>query len=93
MTSRTALSLLALLLAATLPSPAGEVRTNSIGITLAPISAGSFQMGQAERQKSFRNPRAVCALCRNCADLWWHPRRQRPKATVRASSRWYAARD
>ena len=38
-------------------------------VTLAPISAGSFQMGQAERQKSFRNPRAVCALCRNCADL------------------------
>jgi len=35
---------------------ADEVRINSIGITLSPIPAGSFQMGQAERQKSFKNP-------------------------------------
>ena len=47
---------LSLLLAATLPSHAGEARTNSIGIALTPIPAGSFQMGQAERQKSFKNP-------------------------------------
>ncbi len=59
MSSRVALSLFGLLLAATLLSPAGEVRVNSIGITLAPIPAGSFQMGQAERQKSFKNPWSV----------------------------------
>src|SRR6266853_253582 len=56
MSSRIALSLFGLLWGATLPSPAGEARVNSIGITLAPIPAGNFQMGQAERQKSFRNP-------------------------------------
>src|SRR5476651_430397 len=48
--------ILSLLLAATLPSNAGETLANSIGIILAPIPAGSFQMGQAERQKSFKNP-------------------------------------
>lgn len=47
---------LCLLLATYLPCKADEARTNSIGITLAPIPAGSFQMGQAERQKSFKNP-------------------------------------
>ena len=46
----------ALLLAANLHSLAGETRANSIGLTLAPIPAGTFQMGQAERQKSFKNP-------------------------------------
>lgn len=30
--------------------------TNSVGITLAPIPAGSFQMGQAQREKSYMNP-------------------------------------
>jgi len=30
--------------------------TNSVGIRLAPIPAGTFQMGQAEREKSFKNP-------------------------------------
>jgi formylglycine-generating enzyme required for sulfatase activity len=38
------------------PSPAIKGYTNSAGITLAPIPAGTFQMGQAERQKSFKNP-------------------------------------
>src|SRR4030088_1886916 len=56
MSSCITILLLGLLSAATLPSPAGEVRVNSIGLTLAPIPAGSFQMGQAERQKSFKNP-------------------------------------
>lgn len=30
--------------------------TNSVGLEMKPIPAGSFQMGQAERQKTFRNP-------------------------------------
>jgi len=47
---------LSLLLAATLPVLAGAGDTNSIGIHLAPIPAGSFPMGQAEREKSFKNP-------------------------------------
>src|ERR1700722_10878582 len=29
---------------------------NSVGIVMSPIPAGSFRMGQAERQKSFKNP-------------------------------------
>jgi sulfatase modifying factor 1 len=48
--------LLASWLTAALLSHAEEVRTNSIGLTLAPIPAGTFQMGQAERQKSYKNP-------------------------------------
>ena len=48
--------ILSLFFAATLPSYAGEVRANSIGVILAPIPAGSFQMGQTDRQKSFKNP-------------------------------------
>jgi formylglycine-generating enzyme required for sulfatase activity len=56
MKSNISLKILSLLIAAHLPSTAGETSVNSTGITLAPIPAGSFQMGQAERQKSFKNP-------------------------------------
>jgi hypothetical protein len=49
-------SILVLLFAASLSSLAVEPTVNSIGITLAPIPAGSFQMGQAERQQSYKNP-------------------------------------
>jgi formylglycine-generating enzyme required for sulfatase activity len=56
MKSAITLRILSLLLAAALPSHAAETLTNSIGITLAPISTGSFQMGQAERQQSYKNP-------------------------------------
>jgi len=44
------------LLVANLPSRAIEAQSNYAGIALAPIPAGTFQMGQAERQKSFKNP-------------------------------------
>lgn len=38
-------------------SPAHEGSyTNSLGMTLNPIPAGEFRMGQAEREKSYRNP-------------------------------------
>jgi sulfatase modifying factor 1 len=36
-----------------------EGETNSTGIALAPIPAGSFQMGQTLREKSFKNPWSV----------------------------------
>jgi formylglycine-generating enzyme len=53
--------ILSLALAASWPSlaqtPSQPVaNANSAGITMAPIPAGSFQMGQAEREKSFKNP-------------------------------------
>ena len=48
--------ILCLFLVATLRSLGGEGYTNSAGIVMNPIPAGSFQMGQAERQKSFKNP-------------------------------------
>jgi len=51
-----ALLILGLFLAASLRSIGSEGFTNSAGIALKPIPAGSFQMGQAERQKSFKNP-------------------------------------
>ena len=35
---------------------ADEARVNSIGMKMAPIPAGAFQMGQAEREKSYKNP-------------------------------------
>jgi len=38
------------------PIHAGEAHANSIGITLSSIPTGTFQMGQAERQKSFKAP-------------------------------------
>ncbi len=56
MLSKLLFHLAVLQLAANLPTHAAELQTNSLGITLAPIPAGSFQMGQAERQKSFKNP-------------------------------------
>src|SRR5580698_7203870 len=37
-------------------SPRAGSHTNSAGIVMSPIPAGSFRMGQAERQKSFKNP-------------------------------------
>src|SRR5580698_6032296 len=37
------------------PPRAGSY-TNSLGIVMSPIPAGSFRMGQAEREKSFKNP-------------------------------------
>jgi formylglycine-generating enzyme len=37
-------------------SPRAGGYTNSAGIVMSPIPAGSFRMGQAERQKSFKNP-------------------------------------
>ncbi|MDR3403295.1 MAG: SUMF1/EgtB/PvdO family nonheme iron enzyme [Chthoniobacter sp.] len=54
----TPICLLSLFLAATLPSLAETPQSfvNSAGITLNPIPAGSFRMGQAERQKSYKNP-------------------------------------
>src|SRR6266436_5033894 len=48
--------ILSLFLAAALRSHAGDAHANTAGITLAPIPAGTFQMGQAERQISFKNP-------------------------------------
>ena len=38
------------------PEPGTRSYTNSTGIVMTAIPAGSFQMGQAERQKSFKNP-------------------------------------
>ena len=32
------------------------IESNSLGMRMAPIPAGSFRMGQAERQQSFKNP-------------------------------------
>ncbi|MDB6137810.1 MAG: hypothetical protein JWO94_882 [Verrucomicrobiaceae bacterium] len=46
---------LLLFLASTITAAAGP-DVNSIGAIMVPIPAGTFQMGQAQRQKSFKNP-------------------------------------
>src|SRR5271155_4734400 len=37
-------------------APRAGAYTNSAGIVMSPLPAGSFRMGQAERQKSYKNP-------------------------------------
>ncbi|EDY21670.1 protein of unknown function DUF323 [Chthoniobacter flavus Ellin428] len=54
--------LIVLLLVATLPAAAQTTAftngsyQNSVGMTMSPIPAGSFKMGQAEREKSYKSP-------------------------------------
>jgi formylglycine-generating enzyme required for sulfatase activity len=62
MSSSLSSSIITLFLIATLSAAAqptaspSESFKNSVGMTMNPIPAGSFQMGQAEREKSYKSP-------------------------------------